>query len=210
MDLQRKVYRMNWPKLKSLGTGRLGRAAAVVGIAGLLLGAGAGAAEAAMGTSPGTVDLNPTTGPVNSTPTWATTVACPSGFQGSAIFREVHSDGVSTNSISSVVNGTASPFGGTLVTSIANIKAAGGIANGGTQELFVICYSAQSGTGSSENVMNIFINYSADGTTYTTSSSQGVPVGEIGGIAFAALAAVGLTWMQLRRRSSRRAKVSVG
>ena len=203
MDLQRKVYRMNWPKLKSFAGGRLGRMVVVLGVAGLLLGAGAGAAEAAMGTDPGTVNLVPTSGPVNSTPTWATTEACPANFQGSAIFREVHSDGVTTNSISPVVNGTAAAFSGTLDTTIANIKAAGGIANGGTQELFVICYSAQSGTGNSENVMNIFIQYSADGTTYSTSSSQGVPVGEVGGIAFAGLAAIGLTWMQLRRRSRR-------
>ena len=203
MDLQRKVYRMNWPKLKSFAGGRLGRMVVVLGVAGLLLGAGAGAAEAAMGTQPGTVDLVPNTGPVNSTPTWATSVSCPSGFQGSATFKEVHSDGATTNLIAPIVNGTAAPFTGTLETTIANIKAAGGIANGGTQELFVTCYSAQSGTGNSEPYMNIFIQYSADGTTYSTSSSQGVPVGEVGGIAFAGLAAIGLTWMQLRRRSRR-------
>ena len=156
-----------------------------------------------MGTQPGTVNLVPTSGPVNSTPTWATTVACPAGFQGSATFKEVHADGVSTNLIAPIVNGTAAPFSGTLQTTIANIKAAGGIANGGTQELFVTCYSAQSGTGNTMNYMNIFIQYSADGTTYSTSSSQGVPVGEVGGIAFAAVAAIGLTWMQLRRRSRR-------
>src|SRR6202050_3225421 len=112
MDLQRKVYRMNWPKLKSFGNGRLGRMVVVLGVAGLLLGAGAGAAEAAMGTQPGTVNLVPTSGPTSSTPTWATTVSCPSGFQGSATFKEVHSDGATTNLIAPIVNGTAAPFTG--------------------------------------------------------------------------------------------------
>jgi len=202
MNLQRKVYRMNLPKLKRLATRRLGRTAMVLVVAGGTLLAAEGVAQAAVGTNPGAVQLSATSGATTAKPTWSTTVACKAGFQGSAVFREVHSDGVSTNSISPVVNGTAAPFSGTLQATIAQIQAAGGIPNGGTQELVVICFSGASLTGTSDPEMNLFITYSADGTTYTTGSTQ-VPIGEIGGIVFAGLAAIGLVVMQLRRRSRR-------
>ena len=152
-------------------------ALAVVGVTvgglwlGIYVGEGARAGAAAMGTNPGAVKLDPASGSTSTTPTWSTTVGCPSGFQGSATFKEVHADGTSTNLISSIVNGTASPFSGKLQVSVALIKTAGHIPNGGSQELFVTCYSAQSGTGNTQNDMNIYINYSADGRTYTTSTS---------------------------------------
>jgi hypothetical protein len=128
------------------------------------------AVPAAMGNDPGTVNLNPASGPTSSTPAWSTTVACPSGFQQSATFKEVHADETTTNLIAPIVNRTAAPFSGTLQASIAQIKSAGGIPNGGTQELFVTCYSAYSGTGNAQNYMNIYITYSADGTSYTTTT----------------------------------------
>jgi len=202
MNLQRKVYRMNWPKLKPLATGRLGRTALVLGVAGGMLLGAEGIAEAAVGTNPGAVQLNPTSGPTSSTPTWATSVGCSSGFQGSAVLREVHADGTTTNSVSPAVNGTSAPFSGTLQASMSTIKTLGGIANGASQELVVVCFSGPSLTGSSDNEMDIFVTYSADGSTYSTSSTQ-VPIGEIGGMVFAGLAAIGLVWMQFRRRSRR-------
>jgi len=193
---------MNLPKLKRLATRRFGRTALVLVVAGGMFLAVEGAAEAAVGTNPGAVQLSATSGATTAKPTWSTSVACAAGFQGSAVFREVHSDGVSTNSISPVVNGTAAPFSGTLQATIAQIQGAGGIPNGGTQELVVICFSGPSLTGTSDPEMNLFITYSADGSTYTTGSTQ-VPIGEIGGIVFAGLAAIGLVVMQLRRRSRR-------
>jgi hypothetical protein len=197
---------MNLPKLKP--TGRLGRTALVLTVAGGMLFSAAGIAEASVGNNPGAVNLNPTSGATSSKPTWATTVACSPGFQGSAVFREVHADGVTTNTISPVVNGTAAPFSGTLQATMAQIQSAGGIATGGTQELVVVCFSGPSLTGTSDNEMDIFVTYNANGT-YTTGVNQQVPVGEIGGIVFAGLAAIGLVWMQLRRRNSRKAQPSV-
>lgn len=208
MNLQRKVYRMNLPKLKPLPSGRLGRTALVLTVAGGMLFSAAGIAEASVGNNPGAVNLNPTTGPLSSKPTWATTVACNPGFQGSAVLREVHSDGVTTNTVSPVVNGTAAAFNGTLQATMAQIQSAGGIATGSTQELVVVCFSGASLTGTSDNEMNIFVTYNADGT-YTTGTTQQVPVGEIGGIVFAGLAAIGLVWMQLRRRHSRKAQANL-
>jgi len=196
---------MHWKRLKSLKVERFGRRALLLGVAAAMVGGSmlvAGAAQAAIGKNPGAVQLSATSGATTAKPTWSTTVACAAGFQGSAVFREVHSDGTSTNSISPAVNGTAAPFSGTLQATIAQIQTAGAIPNGGTQELVVICFSGPSLTGTSDPEMNLFITYSADGSTYTTGSTQ-VPIGEIGGIVFAGLAAIGLVVMQLRRRSRR-------
>ena len=73
MNLQRKVYRMNWPKLKSSSNGRLRRGALVAGLAGTMhLGVGVSAAQAAtIGTDLGFVTLNPATGPLSTTPTFS-------------------------------------------------------------------------------------------------------------------------------------------
>jgi hypothetical protein len=159
---------------ESVRAGRFRRAALVLGVAGATAGGmvlGTGVAQAAIGNNPGAVNLNPTSGATSSKPTWATTAGCNSGFQGSAVFREVHSDGTSTNTISPVVNGTAAKFSGTLQASISAIQRAGGIANGHSQELVVICFSGPSLTGSSSPEMDIFIHYSSDGSTYTTSTT---------------------------------------
>jgi len=130
------------------------------------------ASNAAQGTGTAAVGLNPANGPTSSTPTWHTTGACPSGFQGSATFKEVHADGTTTNFIAPIVNGTASPFSGTLQATIAQIQNAGGIPNGGTQKWFVTCFSGQSGIGNAGNEMVIYITYSADGSTYTSRSTR--------------------------------------
>ena len=120
----------------------------------------------------GTVRLSPASGPVSSKPTWKTSVACPAGYQGSAVFSELHSDGTTFTTIAPVVDGTNLPFSGTLLGSIAKIQFFGQIPNGGTQELFVQCASGPGGTGNVQNDMKIYITYSADGTSYTTSTSS--------------------------------------
>jgi hypothetical protein len=126
----------------------------------------------AQGQGAAAVQLVPATGTTSSTPTWKTAMACPKGFQGSATFKEVHADGTSTNLIAPIVNGTASAFSGTLQASIALIKTVGSIANGSTQKLFITCYSAQSGTGKTQNDMAMYITYSSDGSSYTTSATH--------------------------------------
>jgi hypothetical protein len=151
---------------KSVRAGRFGRAALVLGVLGTTAGGmvlGTGVAQAAVGNNPGAVNLNPTSGST-------TTVGCNAGFQGSAVFREVHSDGKTTNTISPVVNGTSAKFSGTLQASLAQIQAAGGIANGHSQELVVICFSGPSLTGSSSPEMDIYVHYGTNGT-YTTSTT---------------------------------------
>jgi hypothetical protein len=153
--------------------GRLvGSFAGVVAVGSALVGAHAAhAAPTAQSQYPGAVTLNPASGATSSKPTWSTSTACPAGLRGSAVFREVHADGT-TNSISQANNSVAAPFGGTLQANIAQIQAAGGIRNGGNQEFVVICFSAQSLTGTSHWEMRTFVTYSADGTSYTSGGTS--------------------------------------
>ncbi|MBV9447135.1 MAG: hypothetical protein JO345_14740 [Streptosporangiaceae bacterium] len=143
----------------------------VAGAGGTLLGGCGTSAAQGTSSSSAAVKLDPSSGATNGRPTWSTSTACASGFQGSAVFREVHSDGTTTNSISPAVNGTTTPFHGTLQASIAEIRSIGGFRNGVTQKLVVICFSGPSLTGNSDREMTTYITYSADGTTYTTSGT---------------------------------------
>jgi hypothetical protein len=148
--------------------------------AGVLLGlwaTDAGAAPAALGTNPGAVRLSPASGPTSGKPAWSTSVGCPTGFQQSAVFSEVHADGTTFTTIAPVVDAGVSvslsaPFSGSLEGTMARVQSVGGIPDGGTQELFVQCASGLGGTGSVKNEMSIYVTYSADGTTYTTSATQ--------------------------------------
>ena len=158
------------------GNGRLTRwPAAVVAIGvGLALSSacGSNAPTSSAAQAAGTVRLSPASGPSSSKPTWATSVACPAGYQGSAVFSELHSDGKTFTTIAPIVNGTNVPFSGTLLGPIAKVQFFGQIPNGGTQELFVQCASGPGGTGNVQNDMKIYITYSADGTSYTTSTTS--------------------------------------
>jgi hypothetical protein len=136
---------------------------------GLLL--GACAAQTAQAANPGVVTLNPASGPTNGKPTWSNSAACPTGFQGSALFRAVKPDGT-TFSISQAVNSVTAPFNGTLQAPIAAIKSLAGIPNGGTQKLEVVCFSDQSTMGNSQLEATTLITYSADGASYTTRAAQ--------------------------------------
>ena len=201
--MNRKVHRMNRPKLKR----RFGHLAVVLALTGGMLGGlGTAAASASVGTNLGAVTLSPATGPASSTPTWSTSVPCNAGFQGSAVLRVAYS-ATNTFSWSAAVNSVTAPFNGTLLDTVGNLAAElpPGIPNGGTAELVVYCFSGASLTGTSDPEMDIYVHISADGTTYTsdTNSGQAVPVGEVGGLVFAGLAAIGLVIMQFRRRSRR-------
>jgi hypothetical protein len=136
--------------------------------AGVLL--GACAAQTAQAANPGAVTLNPASGAISGKPTWSTAAACPTGFQGSAVFRAVKADGT-TFSISQATNSVTAAFSGTLQAPIAAIKSLAGIPNGGTQKFEIICFSKQSLTGTSQPEMTTFVTYSADGTSYTSKAT---------------------------------------
>jgi hypothetical protein len=159
------------PKLP--GVRRLARAAVLVAAATVTVGGmvlGAGAAHAAVGTEPGDVTLSPASGATSGTPTWATSVACPTGFQGSAILRIVEASG-STQSISGAVASPTAPFGGTLLGSVSEISEVDNVPAGTTAEMVVFCFSGGSLTGTSSPEMDEWITISADGSSYTTSNT---------------------------------------
>jgi hypothetical protein len=161
-------------KLKSLRVGRFGRAALMLGVATATAGTmvlGASAAHAqGVGAEPGDVALSPTSGPTSSTPTWTTTTGCPTGLQGSAVFR-IEEGGGNTFTISPTAPSVASAFSGTLQDPISTIQTVAGLANGGTDELVVYCFSGASLTGTSSPEMSTFLTISADGSTYSTSNT---------------------------------------
>jgi hypothetical protein len=152
----------------------VGWLAGAVVVGGTLLGVyaaqGAQAAQAALGTDPGGVALSPASGSESGTPTWSTNTACPAGFQGSAILRAVKPDGT-TFSVSGATNSVTAPFHGTLLGNIAEIQHLDSVGNGSTQELVVICFSGDSLTGTSHPDMDMYITYSAAGTSYTSSGT---------------------------------------
>jgi hypothetical protein len=172
---------MEGKKPKSPGGGRLARAALFVAVAGFTVGGmvlGTGPAHAAVGTALGDLTFSPTTGSVNSSPTWSTTEGCPSGFNGSAIVRWVESDGT-TFSISGTVESPTSalsdePMLGTPPDDISEFVLLSGIADGGQNEIDVDCYSGDSLTGTEEAVMYTYIDISSDGSTYTITNTPQV------------------------------------
>jgi hypothetical protein len=108
---------------------------------------------------PGGVALSPPSGSVFSTPTWSTHTACPSGFQGSAVFRAVRPDGT-TYSISGATNFVTAPFHGTLLGNIAEIASLlNSVPNGTKQKYVVVCFSGPSLTGKSHQEMSLFVTY---------------------------------------------------
>jgi hypothetical protein len=129
------------------------------------------AVPAVVGTNPGAVALNPASGPKASSPTWSTTTACPTGFQGSAVFRAVMASGL-TFSISPGIASVTAPFHGTLELPLNEIQTVARVPNGGSMEFAVICFSGDSLTGTSHPDMYTFITFSADGKSYTTSASN--------------------------------------
>lgn len=177
---------MNWNK-PNLGAGRLGRpvpllrAAGV--IAGLVLAAGCSSAAADSGTTNGTtngttdaasgptVTLRPGSGSTSSIPTWSTSAGCPAALQGSAIFRAINSSG-QTYDISQALDGANAALSGKLQVNIATIQSFGGIHNGGTQEFVILCFAHQALTGTYSREEHMFIHYSANGKSYTTSATR--------------------------------------
>jgi hypothetical protein len=117
------------------------------------------------------VALNPASGPVTGTPTWSTHAACPSGYQGSAIFRAVTPKGT-TFSISGATNTVTAPFNGNLLAPISEIQSLSNAANGSTERLVIICFSGASLTGKPQWEWSTYITYSGDGKTYQTSSTS--------------------------------------
>ncbi|HTU74918.1 MAG TPA: Ig-like domain-containing protein [Trebonia sp.] len=158
-------------RLKSIRAARVGRKALFVGTATAVVGLSllaSGTAKAAVGTQPG-LTLTPPSGSTSVNPTY-NSPACPAGFQGSAVVNVVNSDG-SVASFSQANNAVATAFSGNLFGTLAQLQSFSNIANGGTQELVMFCYSQASEEGTSEPVFDDWLTYSTDGSSYTTSAT---------------------------------------
>ena len=166
---------MNWMKLRSAEPRRPGRSALLSVAAAAVVLLSACAAQTSAGTtnvasSSATVGLNPASGRVSLTPTWATSAGCPTGHQGSAVLRIVERDG-STFSLSQATDTVTAPFQGTMLDPIGLIQDVANVPNGGSAELVVMCFSGPSLTGTLQPEMRTFVTFSANGFNYTTSST---------------------------------------
>jgi hypothetical protein len=167
--------------------GRLRRGAVIAGaLAAMTSLLTAGSALAGVGTQPGDLELLSsgtviTSGALSSTPTWATTTACPAGFQGSAaLFEYSAPGGALLSQISPAVeSGLTSPFSGSLDSDVdvGQLLALGpspiSATSPGTVEWVVGCYTGQAiGPGQSGvNEQSIFISVAAGATTFTVSAT---------------------------------------
>ncbi len=170
-------------KLKWGTARRLRRGAVVLGALGVTAGLAvmtAGVALAGVGAEPGDLELLSsgtviTSGLLTSTPTWATTTACPSGFQGSAAITEYTLTGVEGSLISGVVVAPTSPFSGELDGSVGALLDTAPVSisatSPGTSEWVVQCYTAAGATGSFENEQSIFVTVASGATSFTLSST---------------------------------------
>ncbi|HXL96596.1 MAG TPA: hypothetical protein VN969_47415 [Streptosporangiaceae bacterium] len=179
-----KSIPMNWKKPKPLSRRAPLVRVASVAAAAMLLAAGCSNADAASGnttaasgnttsasaTGP-TIHLNPGSGSTSGMPTWSTSAACPAGLQGSAIFRAVSSSGQKYD-ISQALDGANHPLSGTLQANIATIRSFGGVHDGATQELLILCFSGQALTGKFALEEHEYITYSANGKSYATSATR--------------------------------------
>jgi|SRR5215472_7021065 len=155
------------------------RAIFLLGICGMTAGAGlltAGIALAAVGSQPGSLVLSQTSGPLTAHPTWSTTTACPTNFQGSAAITEFSLTGTPGSLISNVIGSVTAPFSGLLDAPVGQLLAAAPISlsasHPGTAEWVVGCYSQVGATGSVSQVQAIFITVTASGT-YNTCAALG-------------------------------------
>jgi len=141
----------------------------LTGVAGLLT---AASALAANGSQPGNLILQPASGSSSLTPTFATTDGCPAGYQGSAMVSEFNTKGIFVSRISVAVRSPATAFKGTLDGNLGALLKIAQAAGGRTFEWGVGCYTGPGGTGKVKYVQSTFVTLSADGKSYSTSSSN--------------------------------------
>ena len=117
-----------------------------------------------------TVSLIPPSGRVQLAPSWATSAGCPTGHQGSAVFRIVTPKGY-TLSVSQANNEVTAPFRGTMLDPLGIIQNVAEVPNGSTAQIVVACFSGQSLGGTQVRGMSTYVTFSANGFNYTSSST---------------------------------------
>jgi Bacterial Ig-like domain (group 3) len=158
---------------------QLKRTAVLLGAGALVAGAsvlGATQAHASLGAQPGDLSFSPSSGAVTTSGiTYSTTTACPAGNNGSGIVRLIDPGNPNTESdstnLSAVNNSVTVPFSGTFNTTFSVIEQIFADTVGATSEVAVYCFSGPSATGTAVVEQSTFVSISADGSTYTETSS---------------------------------------
>lgn len=153
--------------MSGLAAGTLSALAAIA-----LMGLSAAQANAAGDAQAGALTISPSSGPVTATGlTYATTTACPSGKNGSAVVRVVDPGTGETQNISQVNNSVAVPFSGAITVTFAQMTSLFADMIGATTELAVFCFPGASAQGTPVAVQETFVTIDAAGAHYTISGS---------------------------------------
>jgi hypothetical protein len=128
-----------------------------------------------VGSEPGKLIIKPASGSTGISPTWSTVDACPDGYQTSAVlYATVYRSAILMQQISGTVNPGASPVpvGEPLEigATVAQVQGVTNTPNGQTDKWVVQCSAGLGGLGNHEDVQYIYVHYSKDGKSYTTSS----------------------------------------
>jgi hypothetical protein len=155
--------------MSGLAAGTLSALAAIA-----LVGLSAAQANAAVGNQAGALTISPGSGPVTATGLrYASTTACPTGFQGSGLLQVVDPGGGGFNNIAAVNDSVAAPFSGSLNATFALAIQVFPDLPGKTAELVIQCSSGPSATGSHMYAQDTFVTIDAAGGHYTISGSGG-------------------------------------
>lgn len=169
-------------KFKPLQAGRkallLGGVIAVAGAASLLAG---GVANAAIGNGLGQITFSSMSGALTSTPTWSTSVACPSGFAFGTLQIVAADNTTATPDIPTIgattVSATSPISGAALEANIATIESSALYTSGQTAEIVVQCSTLSGDTGTRQYFQDAWLTFNTDGTTYTLSDTA--PAGPV-------------------------------
>jgi hypothetical protein len=162
---------------------RLKQTAAALGAGALVAGGsvlGATQAHATLGTGLGQVSLTPGSGPATRTGIrYATTAACPSGFNGSAVLDLVDPRNPSLRNgvthLAPVNNNVTTPFSGRLNGTFGLAEQVFPDVVGATSEVTIVCYARASAQGAAKAVQDTFVAISADGSTYRETNNDRPP-----------------------------------
>lgn len=127
---------------------------------------------------PGGLTFIPSSGATTSTPNWKTKNACPAGHDASAELVAFNLQGDFESRISLPIGGagpyTSAPGAGVLDFNLNKVRlyATPDVGPDGTIEVAVGCYAAADGLGSAVFVQSVFVHFSDNGASYTTSSSS--------------------------------------
>lgn len=128
-----------------------------------------------VGTQPGKLVLKPASGSTSLSPTWSTTDACPAGYQTSAQLDATMYKSANFQWISGTVYPGNSPIPGgqqlMMDASVSEVQQVTHTPNGQSDMWVVRCAALQGGLGDRQFVQYLIVHFSADGKSYTSSSS---------------------------------------